>query len=166
MSAPIRLFIFDNRIEMISPGHLPDNLSVEKILAGNSNIRNPILISYVAKGLLPYHGLGSGIARALDAWPHIDFTDDRDGCLFTATVHRKQVDEFILATSSPKSSSKPEQRIIDIIRQDPHTTTEAMGKILDITKRAVLKQVNKLKAQHRVRRVGPARGGYWEVIEK
>ena len=66
-----------------------DNLTVEKILAGNSNIRNPILVSYLAKGLLPYHGLGSGIKRALDAWPRIEFTDDHDGCLFTATVHRK-----------------------------------------------------------------------------
>jgi ATP-dependent DNA helicase RecG len=67
VSTPIRFFIFDNRIEIVSPGHLPDNLTVEKILAGNSNIRNPILVSYVAKGLLPYHGLGSGITRALDA---------------------------------------------------------------------------------------------------
>jgi len=39
--------------------------------------------------LLPYQGFGSGIQRALDAWPEIDFTDDRDGFLFTATVHRK-----------------------------------------------------------------------------
>lgn len=30
VSAPIRLFIFDNRIEIISPGHLPNNLTVEK----------------------------------------------------------------------------------------------------------------------------------------
>src|SRR3990172_7142938 len=79
VSATIRLFIFDNRIEIISPGHLPDNLTVEKIRAGNSVIRNPILVSYVAKGLLPYLGLGSGIKRALDDWPEIDFTDDRDG---------------------------------------------------------------------------------------
>ena len=55
VSAPIRLFIFDNRIEIISPGHLPNNLTVERILAGISNIRNPILVSFVAKGLLPYH---------------------------------------------------------------------------------------------------------------
>jgi len=88
VSAPIRLFIFDNRIEIISPGHLPNNLTVEKIRTGNSNIRNPILVSYVAKGLLPYHGLGSGIKRALSLWPQIEFTDDRDGCLFTSTVHR------------------------------------------------------------------------------
>ncbi|MFH2090751.1 MAG: RNA-binding domain-containing protein, partial [Pseudomonadota bacterium] len=59
VSAPIRLFIFDDRIEIISPGHLPDNLSVETIRAGISNIRNPSLVSYTAKGLLPYHGLGS-----------------------------------------------------------------------------------------------------------
>ena len=77
-----------NRIEIISSGHLPDNLTVENIRAGNSNIRNPILVSYVAKGLLPYHGLGSGIKRALEEWPEIGFLDDRDGCLFTATVHR------------------------------------------------------------------------------
>ena len=89
VSAPIRLFVFDNRIEIISPGHLPNNLTVEKIRAGNSNIRNPILVSYVAKGLLPYQGLGSGIKRALGKWPTIDFTDDHDGGLFTATVHRR-----------------------------------------------------------------------------
>ena len=83
--------------EIISPGHLPNNLTVEEIRAGNSNIRNPILVSYVAKGLLPYHGLGSGIKRALEKWPAIDFIDDHDGCLFTATVHRKPVDELELA---------------------------------------------------------------------
>jgi hypothetical protein len=83
-----RLFIFDNRIEIISPGHLPNNLTVAKIRAGNSIIRNPILVSYIAKGLLPYRGLGSGIKRALDDWPEIEFVDDREANLFTAMVHR------------------------------------------------------------------------------
>lgn len=89
VSAPIRLFIFDDRIEIISPGHLPNNLTVAKIQTGNSIIRNPILASYIAKGLLPYRGLGSGIKRALENWPAIDFIDDREGCLFIATIHRR-----------------------------------------------------------------------------
>ncbi len=168
VSAPIRLFVYDNRIEIISPGHLPNNLTVEKILAGNSNIRNPILVSYVAKGLLPYHGLGSGIKRALEAWPRIDFADDHDGCLFTATIRRTPVEELKLVLGSPKSSlkssPKTEDQILDLIRRDASVTTEAMGSALGITKRAVLKQVDKLKAQGRLRRVGPAKGGYWEVI--
>ncbi len=91
VSAAIRLLMYDNRIEIISPGHLPNNLTVEKIQAGNSNIRNPILMSFAAKKILPYHGLGSGIKRALEKWPNIDFRDDRDGCLFVATVWRRGV---------------------------------------------------------------------------
>ena len=168
-SAPIRLFIFDDRIEIISPGHLPDNLKVEKIRAGNSNIRNPILVSYIAKELLPYHGLGSGIKRALDKWPDIAFIDDRDGCLFTATVHRKSVSELNLVVdlgkSSPKGSPKTEDRILELIQQGAEISTESLGKAIGITKRAVLKQIKKLKVRGRLRRVGPARGGHWEVLE-
>ncbi|MCK5230588.1 MAG: hypothetical protein KAR13_10005 [Desulfobulbaceae bacterium] len=33
-------------------------------------------------------GIGSGIRRALYYWREIDFMDDREGCIFTATVHR------------------------------------------------------------------------------
>ena len=106
VSAPIRLFVFDDRIEIISPGHLPNNLTVEKIRTGNSNIRNPILVSFVAKGLLPYHGLGSGIKRALEKWPAIDFTDDHDGCLFTATVHRKALEELELTHTASEGLPK------------------------------------------------------------
>lgn len=170
VSAPIRLFIYDNRIEIVSPGHLPNNLTVEKILAGNSNIRNPILVSYVAKGLLPYHGLGSGIKRALEAWPRIDFSDDHDGCLFSATVHRMPVEDLNLVLSSPKSSPnsspKTEDRILEMVQHNASVTTSVMAAALGITKRAVLKQVDKLKAQNRLRRVGSKKGGRWEVIRK
>jgi ATP-dependent DNA helicase RecG len=88
VSAPIRLFIFDNRIEIISPGHLPNSLTVEKMKTGNSNIRNPIMVSHVAKGILPYRGIASGIPRVLEEWSHIEFKDDHEGCLFTATILR------------------------------------------------------------------------------
>jgi len=100
---------------------------------------------------LPYRGLGSGIKRALDAWPEIDFIDDRDGCLFTAIVHRKTVKSSEIVSvktdgspkSSPKSSVKTEDRILDLIRQDNAVTTEQLGVLLGIC---------------------PARGGHWEVL--
>lgn len=87
VSAPIRLLIFPNRIEIISPGRLPNNLTVANIRLGNSNMRNPILASFASR-LLPYRGLGSGIVRALKAHPRIDFDNDRDGQLFKVTIHR------------------------------------------------------------------------------
>ena len=87
VSATIRLFIFPDRIEIISPGHLPNNLTVAKIKLGNSNIRNPILVSFASR-ILPYRGLGSGIMRALAAWPDIEFIDDRENNLFKAIIKR------------------------------------------------------------------------------
>lgn len=87
VSAPVRIFIFRDRIEIISPGHLPNNLTIENIKSGNSNIRNPILSSYATK-ILPYRGLGTGIRRALKAYPEIDFDDDHSGNQFKVTIKR------------------------------------------------------------------------------
>lgn len=88
VSAPIRILMFANRVEILSPGRLPNNLTVDNIRFGNSNMRNPILASFATR-LLPYRGIGSGIVRALKAYPHIDFEDDREGHLFKVTIWRQ-----------------------------------------------------------------------------
>ncbi len=88
ISPPIRVFIFSDRVEIISPGHLPNNLTVANIKAGNSNTRNPVLASF-AYQILPYRGFGSGILRALENYPDIEFIDDRDGNLFTCILRRR-----------------------------------------------------------------------------
>ncbi len=184
VSAPIRLFIFDNRIEIVSPGHLPNNLTVEKIRTGNSNIRNPILVSFVAQGLLPYHGLGSGIKRALDDWPNIEFVDDQDGCLFTATVMRKPIAELDLVEVKPTSLksggamggaiggamggsvdlTNRQKEIVSIIRGNSKISYRAMASILKINESAVIKHLNTLKTKGFLKRIGGTRG-YWEVLK-
>ncbi len=92
ISAPVRVLVFADRVEIISPGHLPNNLTIENIKAGNSNMRNPILASFAAK-LLPYRGLGSGLLRVIRAWPQIELIDDRAGNLFKAIVARPSVQQ-------------------------------------------------------------------------
>ena len=91
VSAPVRICVFQDRVEILSPGHLPNNLTIENIRSGNSNIRNPILASYATK-ILPYRGLGGGIIRALKVHPDIDFEDDHDGNQFKAIVGRRPGD--------------------------------------------------------------------------
>lgn len=88
ISAPVRVLVFADRIEMISPGHLPNNLTVENIKLGNSNIRNPILASFATR-VLPYRGLGSGILRAFKAHPHIELIDDTVGNQFKVIIKRR-----------------------------------------------------------------------------
>ncbi|MEI6422092.1 MAG: RNA-binding domain-containing protein, partial [Lentisphaerota bacterium] len=77
ISAPWRVMLFDNRIELISPGSLPNNLTVENIRNGVSVIRNPLMASFATKGgELPYRGIGTGIRRALAAVPNLKLESD------------------------------------------------------------------------------------------
>jgi ATP-dependent DNA helicase RecG len=88
ISAPWRVMLFDNRIELISPGALPNNLTIENIRNGVSNIRNPLIASFATKEL-PYRGIGTGILRALAAVPDLELESDHERNLFTARILRK-----------------------------------------------------------------------------
>jgi len=88
ISAPWRVMLFDNRIELISPGALPNNLTVENIRNGVSNIRNPLIASFATKEL-PYRGIGTGIRRTLAVVPTLELESDHDRNLFTARIPRK-----------------------------------------------------------------------------
>ncbi len=87
----IKLFVFQNRIEIISPGRLPNNLTEEQIKRGIRKKRNNILDSF-APHLLNYRGAGSGILRAIKAYPAIDFENDVEGEQFKAIIYRPDLE--------------------------------------------------------------------------
>ncbi|MDR0682624.1 MAG: putative DNA binding domain-containing protein [Dysgonamonadaceae bacterium] len=87
-NSPVRLMLFDNRIEIISPGCLPNSLTIENIKLGQAVARNNLLISYGAKMMI-YRGLGSGIARALAHQPDIELINDIEGEQFIVKILRQ-----------------------------------------------------------------------------
>ena len=87
INASIRVFIFIDRLEIISPGCLPNHLSIEKIKMGTSLYRNSG-IQYYASKLMPYRGLGTGIKRILREHPKTDFVNDRAGYQFKVIMWR------------------------------------------------------------------------------
>ena len=86
-NSPIRLLIFDNRIEIISPGKLPNNLTVEEIKFGNPVIRNNQLVAYGIH-TMPFRGLGSGIKRTLIEQPNVELINDVEGEQFIVKIPR------------------------------------------------------------------------------
>ena len=87
MKAPVRIFIFDNRVEIHSPGALPNGLTIDDIKAGTSMPRNMFLFNN-AIYLLPYTGVGSGITRALDEDINVTFMNNDKAQEFVITAWR------------------------------------------------------------------------------
>jgi ATP-dependent DNA helicase RecG len=108
----------------------------------------------VAKGLLPYHGLGSGIKRALTLWPQIDFADDREGCLFVATVHRH----------APLSNLQGQ--LLKLVQSDPTASYDQLAALTEKDRTTIMRNMAKLKLAGKVQRVGAKKSGHWEVFNE
>jgi ATP-dependent DNA helicase RecG len=166
VSAPIRLFVYADRIELISPGHLPNHLTISKIEAGNSNIRNQILASFAFKGILPYRGLGTGIRRALSDWPNITFVDDRDGNQFKVTVFRScdPKIECMTQIKAPQESADLKKTITNLVEKDPKASYESLAKQINVSASTVKRLIQGLKNEEKIKRTGSRRGGEWKVL--
>lgn len=88
-NAPIRLLIFDDRVEIISPGSLPNSLTVQELPYGNPVVRNNLMVSF-AMHSLPYRGLGSGLKRAFQLQPNIQLINDSEGEQFIVIIPRPE----------------------------------------------------------------------------
>ena len=116
-NAPIRIFIFDNRVEIHSPGILPNGLQVEDITGGTSLPRNNFLFSN-AIYLLPYTGAGTGIQRALEDGLQVEFKNDERTHEFLIIIERKED----LATTPSVNGATPSAK-----EATPDTTYSVNG---------------------------------------
>jgi predicted HTH transcriptional regulator len=94
ISSNIRIFIFDDRVEIISPGALPNTINVDSIKMGIHIERNPILVSLLKDvENIPYRGIGTGVQRILhecrNAGITVDFLEEKENEQFKVIFYRK-----------------------------------------------------------------------------
>ena len=82
-----KFFVFDNRVEVISPGALAGGLTEEDIRNGKTYQRNPYMATFATNALY-YKGIGSGIVRILAEYPDIRLENDVNGKEFKVTIPR------------------------------------------------------------------------------
>jgi predicted HTH transcriptional regulator len=89
ISSTVKVLVFSDRVEIISPGKLPNSLTVENVKNGISILRNPILLSTV-QYILPYKGLGTGIPRSLSLYHDITMENRIEENQFKVIIRRPQ----------------------------------------------------------------------------
>lgn len=63
----------------------------------------------------------------------------------------------------PRTSSK--DKILSLLSGHPRMTTADLARVIGISAKGVEKQLRGLKLSGRLKRLGPDKGGYWEVVQ-
>lgn len=184
--APIRVFIFDNRVEIISPGALAGGLTEDDIRKGKTYQRNPFMATF-ATNALHYRGIGSGIVRILADYHNIDIENDADGNEFKVILWRTtQKNEITLQATTQKNTNTTQKvefatqknenatqkdidatqkKVLDYFKQHPKgTRIEAAEAIGNITADGVKFIIGKLQQKGLLKRVGGRKLGEWQVL--
>jgi ATP-dependent DNA helicase RecG len=68
--------------------------------------------------------------------------------------------------TAQKTTQKTAQKILELLRTNPSVGRgEIAAQLGDITEDGVKYHLNKLKTEGRIRRIGPDKGGHWEVLK-
>ena len=121
------LLIFDNRVEIVSPGCLPDGLSVDDIKFGNSAQRNPLIATFCTRTMI-YRGIGTGIIRSIREGANIEFVNDNNGNQFKAILWRTPSNENtpqVIGIDTPSRENTPQ-----VIDKDTPSRDSRIAEIL------------------------------------
>jgi fido (protein-threonine AMPylation protein)/biotin operon repressor len=64
-----------------------------------------------------------------------------------------------------EKSVKTVEKIIKILSNNPTTTVRELSEMLSLSRRGVEEQIKSLKQKGIIRRIGPDKGGHWQVIK-
>ena len=159
--------MFDT-IAIYSPGAFYGDISVADLQTDSykSSLRNKLVAEafYLTNNIEKY---GSGfirIRKALRDYPEISFEVKEIGGGIELIFRQRPIsDESTLLPTLGKSSEKSSEKILSLLESRPVMTTQELAENLGIGQRAVEKQINKLKREGRLQRVGPDNGGHWQV---
>ena len=146
--APIRVSIFEDRLEVENPGLLPFGLTVDDLLHGVSKLRNRV-IGRVFHELGLIEQWGSGIQRMVavcrDAGLALPVLEEI-GTHFRVTIHTTSI-------GAPKVD-KTDQVILDALAADNGLSTQEIAIVIGLTARATRSRLLKLVERGLVREIG------------
>ena len=198
--APIFVAVYDTRVEITSPGGLPRGLTVEKVLAGRSKIRNHalaeafnymnvieewgsglrrVLEELAAYGVKPLQIEDGGIDVRVNVFRNAalggeESEDNRHVERGSRSDRQKStpkevgVNERVNEKANEKVNERVNERqaaIIAIVSDNPYITQSELASRLGISLVHVNKNMKKLQGLGVIRRVGPDKGGHWEILQ-
>ena len=168
----IQVAIFDDRLEVTSPGMLLNNVSIKKMMEGYSKPRNPAIANAFAYMKI-IEKWGTGIPRIFRECREYGLPDpeliDFDGD-FRVNMYRNTAIDY-----SPRVNDRVndkvndrvneiEEKILKFIDNDPAITITQLSMELELSRKTIAAKLKILKEKKMIDRVGSSRKGYWKIL--
>lgn len=127
-----------------------------------SSARNKLIVeAFYLTGDIEKYGTGyRRVRKAINAYPSMKFDyKEIQGGFLVELSYEKQKD--ILKT--PESVEKSVEKIIILIKENPYITQKDIAKEMGLSRRGIEKNISILKEKGIILRIGPDKGGYWQV---
>ena len=162
----IKIKIFDNRITIFNPGKLYGDLTIEDLKTDyyQSSARNKLVVEAffltgdIEKYVTGFHRVRSAISK----YPSMKFKyrEIQNGFLTELSYEEASTDNTVDNTVDKTN----EEKILDAIRVNPGITQQKLVEITGLTRRGVEWNMQKLKVENVIRRVGGKKHGHWEIL--
>ena len=163
----ITIRVYDDRIVFWNSGTLMAPLSLEMLKQKHPSKRRNALVANVFFRIGYIETWGRGILlmteelkKAKNPEPVIE--EYAGGIQITFLKGSNQS----VGKGVEKGVEKSVEKIISLIKSNPRITQKEMAKETGLSRRGIEKNISILKKEGKINRIGPAKGGHWEVIDR
>lgn len=164
----IQVKIFSDHLTVESPGILPGTVRLGNLRTTHFS-RNP----KIANVLHDYgfvREFGEGVNRIYEEMekaglpaPEFKQTD----FIMRATIRKVEINHELRQKNVPENvPEKSKRNILDDIRKNPHLTLTDLAEKYSVDIKTIKRDIETLKQKGLITRVGPDKGGYWQVVEQ
>ena len=167
-----KVAIYKDRVEIWNPGDFPEGYKPRDFIKKDlpSILRNPIIANmlYLSSDIEKW---GSGLKRinneCVTHAVKVDFVVLKYG--FTVRFARVKRDTVKVpekvTVKVPEKVTVNQTAILSALSKDPHITAKKLSALVGISERKIKENLSKLKEKGLIKRIGPDKGGHWEVIQ-
>ncbi len=162
--------IFKDRLEIYNPGMFPEDLNPEDFFKGEAHsiLRNPLIAETMYKSE-DIEKWASGLKRIHEECEtsHVKIEFKRVKTGFVVCFFRPRWDEGDgLVERLVEGLVGNQKKIIKLIKDNPAISKKELSHKIGISTTAIDKNISQLKKKGLLRRIGPDKGGRWEVVSK
>ena len=155
--------IFDDRIEFYNPGKLFGGITIDDLVSGkySSKTRNKLIAkAFKEAGFIERYG--TGIARVRNICKDYGLIEPKFEEIaqgFQVVLFKEKINEPINEPINVRQKT-----IISIIEKNNKISINELSKMSNVGRETIKRDLNDLKKNKIIRRIGSNKNGFWEII--